>query len=173
MYLSVLETQEDKDKFEKLYKKYKNTMFKVAYCVLHNKDSAEDAVHDALLCIANNFEKIGILNGQDLYANCVIIVRNAAINIFRENEKDSKNTEPLNDSKASVETNFFEKYDLDALKDSIGELPIIYQDIIYLYYVQGYSTKEICKMLGISSGAVWKRVERARKLLKQVLVEKE
>ena len=48
-YLSMMNSGEDKALVEFLYNEYKQIMFKTAYAILHNRESAEDAVHDAFL----------------------------------------------------------------------------------------------------------------------------
>jgi len=58
IYLSALETDEDRIQFEDIYRKYKNRMYKFAISILHNKEDAEDVIHQAFLIIANSFEKI-------------------------------------------------------------------------------------------------------------------
>lgn len=58
VYLNLLDTQEDKEKFEQLYALYKDKMYKVAYQILHNRHDAEDAVHDSVIAIIDNLEKI-------------------------------------------------------------------------------------------------------------------
>lgn len=45
----------------------------------------------------------------------------------------------------------------------------MYKDIIYLYYLEEFTTKEIAKMLGVTVDTVYKRLERAKKLLKETL----
>ena len=47
IYLSMLETNEEKNQFEQLYIKYKQDMYAVAYGILKNKEDAEDAVHQS------------------------------------------------------------------------------------------------------------------------------
>lgn len=46
-YLSMMNSGEDKALVEFLYNEYKQLMFKTAYAILRNRESAEDAVHDA------------------------------------------------------------------------------------------------------------------------------
>ena len=55
IYLSMLETNEEKNQFEQLYIKYKQDMYAVAYGILKNKEDAEDAEHKSFLKIADNF----------------------------------------------------------------------------------------------------------------------
>ena len=41
MYLSMIETPDDKAKFERIYNRYRNLMYHVAYKVLGNHHDAE------------------------------------------------------------------------------------------------------------------------------------
>ena len=59
MYLSMIETPDDKAKFERIYNRYRNLMYHVAYKVLSNHYDAEDAVHQAFVAIIRHLEKIG------------------------------------------------------------------------------------------------------------------
>lgn len=169
IYLSVLDTDEDKAEFEDLYVKYKQRMYSVAYSILHNVEDSEDAVHNAFLKIADNFEKIKNFSCQELQSYIVIIVRNSSINIYRKNKKDSEHLAEFNDNQLTIDVNFFENIDRDVLIQTISNLPLIYKDILFLHYVNQYTTKEISRMFDISMDAVWKRIERAKKLLKQEL----
>lgn len=65
IYLSMLETNEEKNQFEQLYIKYKQDMYAVAYGILKNKEDAEDAVHQSFLKIADNFSKVSQIPCQD------------------------------------------------------------------------------------------------------------
>ncbi|MDE5765421.1 MAG: RNA polymerase sigma factor [Ruminococcus sp.] len=167
IYLSALETAEDKAKFEDLYIKYKQRMYAVAYKILHNAEDAEDTVHNAFLKIADKFEIIKEFSCQELQSYIVIIVRNTSINIYRKNKRDSEYLTELDDNQLTVNVNFFGNIDINELIQTISSLPLIYKDILFLHYVNKYTTKEISKMLDISLDTVWKRIECAKKLLKQ------
>ena len=169
IYLSILDTAEDKAEFEDLYVKYKQRMYAVAYKILHNIEDSEDAVHNAFLKIADNFEMIKKFSCQEFQSYIVIIVRNSSINIYRKNKKDSEHLAEFDDNQLTIDVNFFENIDRDVLIQTISNLPLIYKDVLFLHYVNQYTTKEISKMFDISIDAVWKRIERAKKLLKQEL----
>ena len=49
---------EDENIFERLYYKYRNLMYTVAFDILHNTSDAEDAVSEAFLRIAKNFSLV-------------------------------------------------------------------------------------------------------------------
>ncbi|MDE6673091.1 MAG: sigma-70 family RNA polymerase sigma factor [Ruminococcus sp.] len=169
IYLSVLDTAEDKAEFEDLYIKYKQRMYAVAYKILNNVEDAEDAVHDTFIKIADNFEMIKKFSCQELQSYIVIIVRNTSINIYRKNQKNSEYLTRLDDNQITINVDFFENIDRDELIKAISNLPLIYKDILFLHYFRKYTTKEISEMLAISVDAVWKRIERAKKLLKEKL----
>ena len=44
IYLQTIETEEDKSKFEDIYREYRGLMYYVAYKRLHHEQDAEDAV---------------------------------------------------------------------------------------------------------------------------------
>ena len=45
-YLLLLDTDEEKEFFQKIYIRYKNEMFYAAFAILQNSADAEDIVHD-------------------------------------------------------------------------------------------------------------------------------
>ena len=55
IYLSMIDTPEDRSKFERLYIEYRDVMYHVAYKILNNEQDAEDAVHQAFVKIAEKF----------------------------------------------------------------------------------------------------------------------
>ena len=169
LYLSVLETQEDKDLFEEIYLKYKGAMGQMAFGILHNKFDTEDAVNNAFLCIANNFSKIKTLSCQDLKSYLIIIIRNASFKIYNSNKKRSEYNESIEDKDIPIDVDFFSNMAYETLIGIMNELPVIYRDILFLYYRDELSTKEIAKLLGISETAVYKRIERSKKMLADTL----
>lgn len=58
IYLSMIETEEDKSKFVQLYETYKNLMFYVSNRILNDEYLAEDAVHQTFIKIIENLDKI-------------------------------------------------------------------------------------------------------------------
>lgn len=44
LYLSLIDKQEEKNRFEELYYRYRNLMYYIAYQVLHQDRDSEDAV---------------------------------------------------------------------------------------------------------------------------------
>lgn len=173
IYISVLESEDSKTKFEELYITYKQYMYSVSFNILKNVHDSEDAVHQAFLAIANNFEKVSQLSCQELKPYVVIIVRNVSINIYNKNKRQLDRFVELNEDTVPVEVDFFEKYSYELLLNSIFRLDEIYKDVLYLRYVIGFSAKEIAKIFDVSEEVIWKRTQRAKNQLKELLKEGE
>ena len=62
-----------------------------------------------------------------------------------------------------------EKYEYKRVVEKISGLPESYKDVFLMYYVLGFSSNEIAEMFRISKSAVWKRLERGKKILKKEL----
>ncbi len=172
-YLSVLETDEDKNQFEELYLKYKKKMYSIAYGILNNVEDSEDAVHQAFLTIADNFSKIKEISCQELPSYIVIIIKRVSINQYNKNKRAAENLAELDENTPSVDADLLANYNYEQLLGVILSLSDIYKEVLYLYYINSFTTKEISKMLEISDDNVWKRIERAKKLLKRKLEEGE
>ncbi len=56
-YLSLLDTEEEKSKFEQLYYQYRKLMYLCAWEVLRDEQLAEDAVHEAFIKLTKYLKK--------------------------------------------------------------------------------------------------------------------
>lgn len=173
LYLAVLETDEDKYEFEEMYIKCRQQMYNLAYCILHNVQDAEDAVHQSFLTIANNYEKIKQKKCQDSPRYFVIICRNVSINMYNKNKRTAEHLTEINNNQVAVDVDFLANIAYEQLMNVISTLPDSYKDVLYMHYIYQFSVKEISKMLDITVDNVWKRIERAKKLLKTRLEESE
>ncbi len=88
-YLSMVETEEERNLISDLYTRYEQKMYYAALGILHNQHSAEDAVHEAFLRIINNLHKLYFENDKKTEALVVIIVKNVALNMLK---KDNRTT---------------------------------------------------------------------------------
>lgn len=64
-----------------------------------------------------------------------------------------------------IDTYYGDPYDSNILKD-IVRLPTKYKTVIYLYYFEDYSIKQISEILKIKESATKMRLQRGRQLLK-------
>lgn len=167
IYLQMIDTSEDRSKFEKLYLKYRGLMFHVANNILNNVQDAEDAVHQAFLKIAENIEKLGDPECPKTKGYVVTIVENKAIDLYRQRKR--RQVVELSDELQGVQAVYEGENTLAAC---ILKLPARYREVILLRYHHGYSVKEVAAMLDLSFAAASKLDQRAKNRLKD-LYEKE
>lgn len=70
IYLQIIESDADRDKFEQLYYYYRDYMFHIANRIVKNEYDAEDAVHSAFESIAKNIGKLGNVECSKTRALC-------------------------------------------------------------------------------------------------------
>ena len=168
-YMSLIDSDESKDKFESLYLKYRKHMKHIAMKILGDEHLAEDAVHNAFVKIISNLEKFNKIDCQETRNLIVIIIRSVSIDMYRKQNREFENTDIL-DKEISIETDF-SIIEVDNILKEIDVLPDTYKDILLLKVEYGYKDREIAKLLGLKIDTVSKRLERARKQLKKQLNE--
>lgn len=173
IYLNLLDTEEEKSKFEQIYNNYKLTMFYVAKSILKDDYLSEDAVHDAFINIAKSLDNISDVISSRTKGYVVIIVRNISFNILKK-QKPFVEIEDFEENVSydiSLEDEILSKLSFDFIIEEIMNLPVIYKDVLYLSYVEELSTQEISKLINISNEAVKKRLQRGRRKLVENIKE--
>ena len=166
IYLQMIETPEERSKFESIYLLYRNTMYAVAYRILQNPQDAEDAVHHAFLKVLENFSKISEVDCPKTKGYIVTIVENRAIDIYRR--KKARPTVPYNEETVGLSVDYAGD---TVLAGCILKLPARQRHIIVLKYYHGYELKEIATMLGITYANALAIEKRAKKKLKSLCEE--
>lgn len=163
IYLQMIETDEDKSKFEQIYKEYKGLMFHVAYARLHHIQDAEDAVHHAFVKIAENIKKIDPVSPKTKQL-VVTIVDNRVTDMFRvRGRRPEESYEDAMANRLSAQ-----QMGEDLLTECVLKLPEQQRQVVWLKYYHGYDLHEIAKMLGISLAWAQKIDQRAKQKLKEI-----
>lgn len=163
-YLQILETPEEKLRFEQMYQKYRGMMYGVAYKVVRNDQDAEDAVHNAFMKIIKRFPKFQNALSRELVPQIAVIAKNEAISLLRKKRDEA----PLEDWDSFSEA-AEGVADYHALVDSFTRLPQTYRAAVEMKLLLGYSDGEIASKLQISKTAVSTRISRGRQLLRSIV----
>lgn len=167
IYLQMIETPEEKSKFEAIYLKYADYMYRVAFAILHNPQDAEDAVHYAFVKIAENIKKVGDPECLRTRGYVVTIVRNRAIDIYRK-----KKAHPRAEYRDAIKGMWME-YDGDnRIAACILKLNERQRNVLILKHHHGYNLHEIAKILDITYSNALQIEQRAKAKLR-VLCEEE
>lgn len=164
IYLSMIDSPEDQDKFELIYRKYRNLMYYGANQKLHNHFDSEDAVHQAFLSIIKHISKIHDIDSPKTRSYIVLITERKAIDIMRTSHRDK--IVELNEATAGICVPLPGDH---GVADAMARLPAEYREVLMLKFDNGFSTRELAQMLGISESGVRKLIGRARKALEKEL----
>jgi len=146
-----------------LYKLFSSKLFALCLKYSRNHVEAEDNLQDAFVTI---FEKISQYKHKGSFEGWLKrIVINTALQRYRSKGVfNIVNENNIEDATIEIEDN--DNVDIDYLLLIIQELPDRYRLVFNLYALDGYSHKEIAKMLDITTGTTKSNLARARLILK-------
>ena len=87
LFLNLLDTQSEKDKFIKLYDKYKNMLYWISYGKTQSCQDAEECVQETFFYVAKHFEKIGDVNSSQTKGYLATIVTGFSIDVYNKSKK--------------------------------------------------------------------------------------
>ena len=165
IYVQAIDRRDDKDLFTEIYMAYRRPMYSVARRYLKQQD-AEDAVHQAFLYMAENFEKFSAGVCPKTWSYIVKLVESRAIDILRQKAK-CDTSEIYEQQLVSIPVPESASY----LTELILGLPERYRTALILRYTYGYEYSEIGSFLHISEATAQKLVSRARQKLEKICKE--
>lgn len=166
IYLQMIDEPQDRHKFVKVYEAYVKLMFYVANEILHNSHDAEDAVQQAFISIAKNMKNISEVECLKTKGYVVTIVENKAIDLLRA--KVRRGEIELNEDTGGLSIEYTGDNSLAAC---LLKLPVRYREVILLKYEQGYSAREIAKILKLTESNAGKLLQRAQNKLEELCRE--
>lgn len=148
--------------FEKILRKYGDSIYRIALVHTQNEMDAQDIVQEVFLKFARNASQFQ----SDEHIKAWLI--RVAINMCTDLKRSAWNrkTTELNDECLPAEkftTGESELY------QAVMSLPVKYKDVIHLFYYEGYSIKEISRITEQKENAVKTQLSRGRVLLKELL----
>jgi RNA polymerase sigma factor (sigma-70 family) len=153
----------DRKAQKRLYYKYCNAMYTIAFRILKNEDDADDALQEAFIQI---FKDIRTFRGESTIGAWIktIVIRTALRkikkNAFHE-EIDDRTLNIPGQQSCTLTGEYIEKV--------IMSLPTGYRTVFLLIEVEGYSHKEVAAMLHISEGTSKSQLFYAKKHLRVLL----
>ena len=167
IFLSMLESDEEKEIFINLYHQYGNAMLRIAKQYFPNDwHAAEDVVQNAWIHVIDHFQKILAVPSKKRGAYLVIIAKNEAITILRKDKRELSFDDTTVGSYDDLETD-----NVKSVIEVIHSMPATYRAVLEMKFVEEYTTKEISKRLGLTENAVNVRIHRGRTMLIKKLRE--
>ena len=170
LFLNLIDTQTEKDKFQLLYNTYCDLLYWIALKRTNRVEDAEECVQETFLYIAKHFEKIGDVNSSKTKGYLATIVTGFSIDIY--NKSTEFNHIDIDDNNMTQNLSYFdniETFELScAIENVLSEEEKIY---VYLKYVYGYKSTEIAEIYNVTDISVRKKIERAKAKLKKYFEE--
>lgn len=145
------------EEIENVVNTYSNMLFRLCFTILRNNQDAEDAVSEVFMKYISENRNFA----DDEHKKAWLI--KTATNQCRDMLKFYKIRRHLNLDDVAEYCTANDDYEI---LTELLSLPGKYRTVIHLYYVEGYKTYEIAKMLDISPSAVRKRLQYGRDKLK-------
>lgn len=163
--MNLFKNEKHEFAFDTIYDLYADTLFRLSYSYMKNKEDAEDVVQEV-------FTKYfcGLHFPMNPEQEKAWFLR---VTINQCNDALRKKKYRLHESLDYVhEIAHKEEDDTGHLYSALDKLSEKYKGVIILHYLEGYSVEEIADILRLSKSAVKMRLKRGREFLKEEL-EKE
>lgn len=149
---------------EEIVDKYSKMVFQIAYQNTFIKSNAEDITQDVMIKLWKNIKKIK--NEEHLKAWLIRATINASI----DSNKSFKTQYEVELDENNEEAGYFDESDVEVFS-KLKLLKPVSRNVIYLFYYQGYKTKEIAKLLNMNINTVSTNLSRAKQELRDILEE--
>ena len=144
---------------------YIDTVFRLAFSWLKSPADADDVTQNVLLSLyrtENQFE-----SDEHVRSWLMKVTVNECRKVWRRPFRSHENIDDY------AETLAFEDPSYRDLFEAIMQLDRDKRTVIVLYYIEGYSIKEIAEILNVPAATIGTRLARARAKLAQYLKEEE
>ena len=146
-----------------LYKLFASKLFSVCLKYSRNYAEAEDNLQDSFMTIFKKIQQFDRKGSFEGWMKRITI--NTALQRYREKGVlNLVNEEKIEDEKVEIED---VDLSIDYLLKIIQELPDRYRLVFNLYVLDGYSHKDVGRMLDITVGTSKSNLARARSILKE------
>ena len=165
----------DLDAFNELVLIYQDYLFALVVRVVHDRDSAADAVQEALFSCYRNLDRF---RGDSFRSWLTRIALNAATDVLRYRKRrpadpypewEDDSWQPPAGEEASPERRTMRRHTARVLSEALAEITSDQRMAIVMYDVEGFDYQEIADITGVSLGTVKSRIHRGRLALRELL----
>lgn len=163
--------------FEELAIPLFDSLYNFAHWLAQNRDEAEDLVQETYVKALKGFPSFQL--GTNFRAWIFRILRNTFLTSRTGLEASRTVPLELNEEEPTAavivetpESILIERASEQRVQAAIAALPLIFREVLLLCDVEEMSYQEIAEALSIPMGTVMSRLSRARKAVRQSLIEK-
>lgn len=168
----LIEMENADELIDEIMNTYGQEILQLAFSYVKNRELAEDLTQEIFVKCYRSLHSYG---GKAKFRTWLWRI---AANHCKDHLKSwyNKNVipsdyQPIYDSvtSESVEDTVIQEEQDDQLASAVMELPINYREVIYMYYFEEMSIKEISAVIQVKENTIKTRLKRAKELLKERL----
>lgn len=154
---------------ERLINQYGNDVLRMSYIYLKDQQLAEDAFQEVFMKVFNKFDSFRFESSEKTWV--IKITINVCKDMLKNNWLKKVNLYDTDEIFNDDESYNVVEHEIDKLElfHQVMTLPEKYQEVIVLYYYQGFNVNEIASILNTTVGNVGSLLSRARAHLKNIL----
>jgi RNA polymerase sigma-70 factor (ECF subfamily) len=173
-YLVTHSLNGDRDAYSALIRRNLKRVFAVCLGMLGNQPDAEDATQEVFI---RGLERMGTLRNGERFSPWISqIARNRCRDLLRAQKRrrvvSIEDDRPASDHGAVLHAPAPSE-DFTDLRLALDRLPEVHRVPLLLFYYDGKNTRTLARELNLSVGGACARLYRARKALRELLVEVE
>ena len=165
----------DRKAQQELYKTFYGKMMGVCYRYSNNSEDAKDILQDGFVKVYGNLKKYNFTGSLEGWIRRIIV--NTAIDHYRKYKNvhfvDDEEGYILENSKTESADSIYSQFGEEVIMEAIQALSPAYQTVFNLNVIDGFQHKEIAEKLGISEGTSKSNLAKAKKNLRQFIIEKD
>lgn len=166
-------TNNEREEFETVYKKYKNRIEYFIYNIVKDYQKAEDLTQETFIYIMQNKVKENMSFKYYIY----LVAKSRALNYINvEKRRNEINEKYIFEELEKVDKDVLEIITSEETKtellSSIEELDEKYKNAVYLTNIEGFSYKETSEILGETLQNTKTLIHRGKKQLREILLKK-
>lgn len=147
---------------DEIVERYADMVYRIALTQMKNVHDAQDIFQEVFLRLVKNIDSIQ--NEEHLKSWLIRVTLNCSKTNLMSAWR--KHTQPLEEEQNQI---VFETQEQSDLYEYIQKLPKKYCTVLYLFYYEELSVKEICEITGQKETTVKSQLSRGRTMLKEQL----
>ena len=165
--LVTLAKSGDRDAFAELYGLYKDRLYRYAFYRLQNESDAQDAVSD---CVMSAFIQMGALKKADAFSAWIFRILYCTCNAQIKRQTMMRKNTNIDDMENQLFDGTAENAKLKTeLQSALNNLKDDEKEIVLLSVIAGFNSKEVGKIVDMTSGAVRSKLSRSLKKMREFL----
>ena len=147
------------DDIEIIIQKYGDMLYRLSVIMLKNESDAEDVVQETII---KYYQKAPVfLDCEHQKAWLIKVAANKCRDILRFQKRHIHIDDSFLESVPEQTTDY-------SIIEALTALPEKYRLVMALYYIEEYPIEDIAKIIGRTSSAVKMRLQKGRRLLKEI-----